>query len=276
MERFKYILKRLFYTILVSVIYLTAIPKLADTENLVITTYYPAPYGGYVSLLTTNNTWLARDAGRVGIGTASPQSKLEVVGTAQLRGAPGKTGLYVSPDGHVGIGTTYPTPMLWVIGVPGVDYGIDLHTAAFGDNIISVGIGTIKRTSIGVTLPNGSIQSWNKANRTPADLIINADGGNVGIGTYYPAYKLDINGDVRISSWGRLYGLCTWRRKGVGWGSCNWGELVVTINWTGFDLEYTCVGNANFAGGVGNVCLFGYKRVPVSGNMLCCRIVGGT
>jgi hypothetical protein len=275
MRKFKTIVRRILYVSLMSFIYLTAIPKLANTENLVITTYYPAPYGGYVSLLTTNNTWLARDAGNVGVGTASPQSKLEVAGTAQLRGAPGKIGLYVSPNGHVGIGTTNPTPMLWVIGVPGVDFGTDSHTATFGDNTISVGIGTIKRSWMGVTLPNGSIQSWNKAKGGPADLIINADGGNVGIGTYYPKYKLDINGDVRISSWGSLYGLCTWRPKGAGWGSCNWGEVLVTINWTGFDSEFACVGNINFTqGGVGNVCLFGYKRVPVSGYMLCCRIVG--
>jgi hypothetical protein len=25
-------------------------------------------------------------------------------------------------------------------------------------------------------------------------------------------------------------------------------------------------------GGIGGVCLFGYKSVPVSGYMLCCRI----
>jgi hypothetical protein len=81
MRKFKTIVRRISYVLLMSFIYLTAIPKLADTENLVITTYYPAPYGGYVSLLTTNNTWLARDTGKVGIGTSNPQFKLDVNGS---------------------------------------------------------------------------------------------------------------------------------------------------------------------------------------------------
>jgi hypothetical protein len=86
MIKLKTIVKRMSYVLLMSFIYLTAIPKLANTENLVITTYYPAPYGGYVSLLTTNNTWLARDAGKVGIGTSNPQYKLDVNGDIRITG----------------------------------------------------------------------------------------------------------------------------------------------------------------------------------------------
>jgi hypothetical protein len=81
MRKFKTIVRRILYVSLMSFIYLTAIPKLANTEKLVITTYYPAPYGGYVSLLTTNNTWLAKDGGNVGIGTGNPQHKLDVNGS---------------------------------------------------------------------------------------------------------------------------------------------------------------------------------------------------
>jgi len=39
----------------------------------------------------------------------SPGSKLDVAGTAQLRGAPGGTGLYVNSGGNVGIGTVSPS-----------------------------------------------------------------------------------------------------------------------------------------------------------------------
>ena len=35
------------------------------SESLTLTTYYPAPYGGYVSLLTTGQTVLARDGGAI-------------------------------------------------------------------------------------------------------------------------------------------------------------------------------------------------------------------
>ena len=38
-------------------------PKPLGSETLQLTTYYPAPYGGYVSILTTGNTVLARDNG---------------------------------------------------------------------------------------------------------------------------------------------------------------------------------------------------------------------
>jgi len=43
--------------------------EISGSETLQITTYYPAPYGGYTRLLTTDTTLLARDSGNVGIGT---------------------------------------------------------------------------------------------------------------------------------------------------------------------------------------------------------------
>ncbi|OGS07491.1 MAG: hypothetical protein A2270_09505 [Elusimicrobia bacterium RIFOXYA12_FULL_51_18] len=55
-------------------------PGFLGSETLTLTTYYPAPYGGYASLLTTGQTLLARDGGNVGIGTPSPGYKLTVRG----------------------------------------------------------------------------------------------------------------------------------------------------------------------------------------------------
>jgi len=67
-------------------------PQSLGSETLTLTTYYPAPYGGYVALLTTGNdgtaagvnTLLARDAGRVGIGTTNPTQLLDIAGNAKV------------------------------------------------------------------------------------------------------------------------------------------------------------------------------------------------
>lgn len=52
-----------------------------SSETMTLTTYYPAPVGVYRFMTTTQKTVLARDGGSVGIGTASPGYKLDVVGT---------------------------------------------------------------------------------------------------------------------------------------------------------------------------------------------------
>ncbi|MDD4939996.1 MAG: tail fiber domain-containing protein [Candidatus Omnitrophica bacterium] len=45
----------------------------AFCEEMVITTYYPSPYGSYNELTSTGNTYLATAAaGKVGVGTAAP------------------------------------------------------------------------------------------------------------------------------------------------------------------------------------------------------------
>ncbi len=61
-------------------------PGFIGSESLTLTTYYPAPYGGYVSLLTTQNTILARDGGNVAVGSIAPMEKLHVTGNMRASG----------------------------------------------------------------------------------------------------------------------------------------------------------------------------------------------
>lgn len=72
---------------ILAALFLTWRPGYLGSETLTLTTYYPAPYGGYAGLLTTGgtagapvNTLLVRDAGNVGIGTANPTGKLDIAG----------------------------------------------------------------------------------------------------------------------------------------------------------------------------------------------------
>ncbi len=63
------------------------LPRELGSESLVLNAYYPSPLGIYANLTTTDQTLLARDGGKVGIGTPSPSSTLDVGG--QLRAASG-------------------------------------------------------------------------------------------------------------------------------------------------------------------------------------------
>ena len=67
------------------VLLLCVAPELGS-ESVTLSTYYPAPSGVYTNMITTNNTFLARDGGNVGIGNAAPTQKLDVTGNANLTG----------------------------------------------------------------------------------------------------------------------------------------------------------------------------------------------
>lgn len=69
----------------VAAIMLGAVPEL-ESESVTLSTYYPAPSGVYTQMITTGNTYLARDSGSVGIRTATPGSTLDVNGTANVTG----------------------------------------------------------------------------------------------------------------------------------------------------------------------------------------------
>lgn len=101
---------------LLTVFFLCWHPRFLGSEQLTLTTYYPAPYGGYANLLTTGQTLLARDAigvnpnSKVGIGiSGAPARKLDVNGDVNV----GQTYLtnsdiYFNNTGHnhTGIGNT--------------------------------------------------------------------------------------------------------------------------------------------------------------------------
>ncbi|MDQ7772254.1 MAG: hypothetical protein RDU13_01895 [Elusimicrobiales bacterium] len=92
-------------------------PGSLGSETLTMTTYYPAPYGGYARLLTTNQTLLARDGGNVGIGMAAPTSRLHVGGEIrtndQIRWGNGRGTLTSDQGASIELGGT---------GTPYIDF----------------------------------------------------------------------------------------------------------------------------------------------------------
>lgn len=73
--------RRFVSTFTAAAMMLCAVPEL-NSESVTLSTYYPAPSGVYTNMITTGNTYLARDGAgtRVGIGTISPSYKLDVNG----------------------------------------------------------------------------------------------------------------------------------------------------------------------------------------------------
>lgn len=149
----------------VAVMLLCAVGEL-NSESVTLSTYYPAPSGVYTNMITTGDTFLARDPGsKVGIGTTTPGAKLAVsgamsVGAAYAASVPPADSMIVS--GQVGIGTNLPGAKLAVSGT------------------MSVG-------AYGAIVP-------------PANSMIVS--GNIGARMTGPTQAVDVSGNVHISAAG--------------------------------------------------------------------------
>ena len=143
-------------------------------------------------------------AGKIGIGTTSPGSRLEVKGTTDDNTAvalnatdsAGTSLLYVRNDGNVGIGTTNPTAKLHITGQAGVD-GL-----RFPDGTIMTSAGTgsansvTNNTTVSITADDDVDASGDidiKTGTTTRMFIEND--GDVGIGTTTPDWILSVTSD---------------------------------------------------------------------------------
>ena len=218
----------------------------------------------------TNSLFINSNIDRVGIGTTNPQQKLDVNGVIaagnttdgvimRLNGNVGNilgidtalstyndldirttagTQLYLKNDGNVGIGTTSPEQKLEVLGLnsaPGAsgstpDGILRLHPTS-SNAIVDMGM---------LTSPAyGWIQPRDRTNfATNYNLVLNPNGGNVGIGTTTPQNTLNVAGD--INSTGTIYAQNT-KNLSIGYdyalngtiGNSQWQG-----NWTNFTALY--------------------------------------
>jgi hypothetical protein len=197
----------------------------SSTEDLNFAADSDASGAGAI-VVSTNGVERMRvlNGGNVGIGTSVPKSALDVMGGMSLGAYGGvnaapTNGLIVS--GNVGIGTTAPAEPLHVRGGGGAP--ATSGTAQTGalrlqntttSNVLDFGMYTAS--------PFGAwLQNTNYTNlATNYPLILQPNGGNVGIGTTAPGAALDIQGatqpQVVVGSTGVAAGMMVFRRYSDG------------------------------------------------------------
>ena len=181
------------------------------------------------SLGSIESKVVVQDNGDVGIGTATPRSRLEVVGRSEqpatvsfvphsdkgqneshvhwdgsgdwyIRSA-SEDGKVILQDmgGNVGIGTDSPDRVLTIQGSEGTYVNIKSYKGTQ-----EVLIGADNGGAIVSAMTNHNLQL--RAGRNDTKMVIQTD-GNVGIGTTSPSSKLEVHGSVKLGSSGDYFAL---------------------------------------------------------------------
>lgn len=156
-----------------------------NSESVTLSTYYPAPSGVYTNMITTGNTFLARDGQTVTVGAGASLSKLGVVGgvavgTYATSNAAPANGLIV--QGKVGVGT--PTPGIPPVPTPlsstmMLDVVGSIKISAAGCAVADVTQGVVCGgfpLKYATFTPGFYIEGWSYQNRGGAVIVEGAPG----------------------------------------------------------------------------------------------------
>lgn len=167
--------------------------------------------------------------GNVGIGTTAPSANLEIQGALGAGGYAAIVGngstantlklgaSTISPfeldittsstsypialqpsGGNVGIGTTAPNEPLTVVGAGASAYTASFSNPASGPNGLFINMFSGPAYAVNLQNTDTATQS------TAGSLVLNANGGSVGIGTNVPLTFLDVGGLLNVTSGGNV------------------------------------------------------------------------
>lgn len=139
------------------------------------------------------STTISSDAGLTSFATTGEMG-LFVAGSSTAQGWTGLNGVQavrIKSNGNVGIGTTSPGSRLEIAGALGATVGIGGSTL----RLVNTDTGNTASITAGIT---GMTNDGMQFSTDGTVRMIIASGGNVGIGTSSPGYKLDVNGAGRF------------------------------------------------------------------------------
>ncbi len=173
------------------------------------------------------------NTGSVGIGTTSPWAKLSIKGSGTGTGkafavsdSSNVTRVVINDNGNVGIGTTTPQSLLSLYKSGAATYlTIDADVAQ--QSALEFKKGNVQKWVLYDPISSNDLRLYDGTE----DRVTFKNGGNVGIGTTNPGSKLEVNGDIKLSSTGATL------QAGDANHQITFGDTTVFTTWHNFKFD---------------------------------------